>query len=92
MKGEDLGDLPENSSNMMQNDKRPGLSIGRKRPGRVLIKELNDNDVLQGRGSGSMQNTGNIKFRNLVEKLLPRLYHKWIGIINDTCLEINGID
>ena len=31
------------SSNMMQNDKRPGLSIGRKRPGRVLIKELNDN-------------------------------------------------
>eukprot|EP00533_Pseudo-nitzschia_delicatissima_P000953 CAMPEP_0116086976 /NCGR_PEP_ID=MMETSP0327-20121206/5131_1 /TAXON_ID=44447 /ORGANISM="Pseudo-nitzschia delicatissima, Strain B596" /LENGTH=526 /DNA_ID=CAMNT_0003578041 /DNA_START=165 /DNA_END=1745 /DNA_ORIENTATION=- len=71
MKGEDLGDLPENSSNMMQNDKRPGLSIGRKRPGRVLIKELNDNDVLQGRGSGSMQNTGNIKFRNLVEKLRP---------------------
>lgn len=71
MKGEDLGDLPENSSNMMQNDKSPGLSIGRKRSGRVLIKELNDNDVLQGRGSGSMQNTGNIKFRNLVEKLRP---------------------
>ena len=38
---------------------------------RVLIRELNDNDVLQGRGSGSMQNAGNIKFRNLVEKLRP---------------------
>jgi len=40
-------------------------------PGRVLIKELNNNDVLQGRGSGSMQNTGNIRFRSLVEKLRP---------------------
>jgi hypothetical protein len=37
----------------------------------VLVKELNENDVLQGRGSGSMQNTGNIRFRSLVEELRP---------------------
>lgn len=57
MKRVDIGDSPQKSSS--------GTN------GRVLIKELNENDVLQGRGSGSMQNTGNIKFRNLVEKLRP---------------------
>ena len=54
-----------------QGEGSQGLSMGKKHAGRVLIKKLNDNDVLQGRGSGSMQNTGNIKFRNLVEKLRP---------------------
>ena len=36
-----------------------------------FITVLNNNDVLQGRGSGSMQNTGNIRFRTLVEELRP---------------------
>mmetsp|Transcript_58862 Transcript_58862/g.65940 ORF Transcript_58862/g.65940 Transcript_58862/m.65940 type:complete len:570 (+) Transcript_58862:182-1891(+) len=37
----------------------------------VYVTVLNDNDVLQGRGSGSMQNTGNIRFRTMVEELRP---------------------
>jgi len=45
-------------------------SFSNKNPG-VYITVLNDNDVLQGRGSGSMQNTGNIRFRTMVEELRP---------------------
>ena len=44
--------------------------VTKKNPG-VFITVLNDNDVLQGRGSGSMQNTGNIRFRTMVEELRP---------------------
>ena len=60
--------LTQETTNEGPEKKSSSFSIG---SGRVLIKELNDNDVLQGRGSGSMQNTGNIRFRSLVEKLRP---------------------
>lgn len=53
----------------MTNNNKDGAAT--KASSRVLIRKLNDNDVLQGRGSGSMQNAGNIKFRNLVESLRP---------------------
>jgi len=65
MKRVEVGGLAPKPSNNMQGKKSSTSG------GRVLIKELNDNDVLQGRGSGSMQNTGNIRFRSLVEKLRP---------------------
>jgi hypothetical protein len=35
----------------------------------MYISELNDNDVLQGRGTGSNQNLGNLRYRALVEVL-----------------------
>jgi hypothetical protein len=54
--------------NDMQGKEEHRLKI--KNPG-VFITVLNDNDVLQGRGSGSMQNTGNIRFRTMVEELRP---------------------
>mmetsp|Transcript_14397 Transcript_14397/g.33496 ORF Transcript_14397/g.33496 Transcript_14397/m.33496 type:complete len:580 (+) Transcript_14397:236-1975(+) len=60
--------LAQETTNESLGKNSSSFSIG---PGRKLIKELNDNDVLQGRGSGSMQNTGNIRFRSLVEKLRP---------------------
>ena len=52
----------------MQGKEEQRLKI--KNPG-VFITVLNDYDVLQGRGSGSMQNTGNIRFRTMVEELRP---------------------
>lgn len=71
MTRDDIGDQPQKNSSNAQGKNSPSLAIGSKYPGRVLIKVLNDNDVLQGRGSGSMQNTGNIRFRSLVEELRP---------------------
>jgi len=66
-----MGDLPQKSSYSTQGKQSSSFSIERKCSGRVLINEVNDNDVLQGRGSGSMQNSGNIRFRSLVEELRP---------------------
>eukprot|EP00536_Pseudo-nitzschia_multiseries_P005695 jgi/Psemu1/285967/fgenesh1_pg.110_\ len=61
--------LESNSSSLDKG--RASVLVGREGPRRVLITELNDHDVLQGRGSGSMQNAGNIRFRALVEELRP---------------------
>ena len=39
-----------------------------KYPG-VYITQLNENDVLQGRGSGSNQHPGNVKYRKMIETI-----------------------
>jgi hypothetical protein len=39
-----------------------------KYPG-VYVTQLNENDVLQGRGSGSNQHPGNIKYRKMIENI-----------------------
>jgi hypothetical protein len=67
----DISDTTQEPSSNTHYAGSPAFSNGRNSPDRVLVKELNENDVLQGRGSGSMQNTGNIRFRSLVEKLRP---------------------
>jgi len=64
-----IGSLPDKKNTSSLAHKEEIVVITN--PKRVLITELNDNDVLQGRGSGSMQNTGNIRFRTLVEELRP---------------------